>query len=359
MDPIRQTLAEQLKLTDVDIRDRKDSLGITAEIEKELESFRALSFEIVDDVIKEFYDHQTQVPKIRNIIGDLDTLIRLKSAMRGYILRLFNGEYGTEYVNSRLRIGKVHARIGVPPSLFVSSLYQLESIIGRKLVEANQLTHPPAALTKIFLFDLQFVFDTYFQGVVSEVESARDELIAYSQTLEQQVAERTAQIEKLAQTDELTGLWNRRNFFIQLDRELASVERRQSSLTLAFFDLNDFKMINDQEGHLEGDRVLKDVASAIQGAVRSSDIAFRYGGDEFCVLLPDTDEDQAVRLGERIQKAIAENTTGNVSISIGYSYSRPGQYVNADTLIEKADVMMYESKKRKDSPEDAESIAAQ
>lgn len=194
MFPVNKSLAQQLKITESDIQERKDLLGITLDIEETLFSFRDISIQIVDAVVDEFYQKQTSVPAIRSIIGDSETLDRLHNAMRLYVLRLFGGQYDLEYVNSRLRIGKVHARIGVPPKFYVSSLHQLETILVEHLLRAAKLDTPPVAITRIFLFDLQLVFDTYIQGLVSEVEVARDEIRDYSETLERKIEERTAKI---------------------------------------------------------------------------------------------------------------------------------------------------------------------
>lgn len=193
-DRINKSLAQQLKISDSDIRERKDLLGFTFEDEGELAQFRETIVSIVEDIVGEFYERQLEIPRVRTLIGDSETLDRLQNAMKLYVLRLFGGEYGADYVNSRLRIGKIHARIGVPPKFYVSSLHQLEELVGKHLVSASGLEAPPKALRKLFLLDLQLAFDTYIQGLVSEVETARMELQDYSDMLERRIEERTAQI---------------------------------------------------------------------------------------------------------------------------------------------------------------------
>ncbi|MGH1331813.1 MAG: GGDEF domain-containing protein [Paracoccaceae bacterium] len=342
-----RTLAEHLHISDVDIRERKELLGFSDADEAELFGLRSISHDIVDDVVDEFYVHQMAIPRIHNIIGDADTLGRLRSAMRAYILRLFDGDFGSDYVNSRLRIGKVHARIGVPPKLYVSSLHQLESILGQHLMVKAHLKAPPPSLRKVFLFDLQFVFDTYIQGLVSEVELARDELITYSESLENKVAERTEQIQRLAQTDDLTGLRNRRSLYALANKMLESAERRKSSVSLAFIDLDGFKQINDTQGHPEGDYILQRVATAIVEMVRRQDMAFRVGGDEFCILFPDTNEQSARELCDALCKEVAQRHNGKVGLSFGLSCTGPQKYLGVEELIKQADAQMYESKSRK------------
>ncbi len=346
----QRTLAEQMRITDADIKERKNLLGLTEGCEQKLAAIEQVAREIVDDVVDEFYDHQIEIPKIRSIIGDSDTLLRLRNAMRGYVLNLFCGKYGRDYVNSRLRIGKVHARIGVPPKLYVSSLHGLEKILCTHLNRRLDNKAPTEALHKLMLFDLQFVFDTYIQGLVAEVEVARDEMINYSHMLEQTVAQRTAQIQRLAHTDELTGLWNRRSLYTEAEKLIAQAENTGTCLSVAFMDIDGFKQINDSEGHQCGDRILADVGQFIHHHCRGSDAAFRYGGDEFCLLMPDTSAQAARHLCDQIEDGLRSKTQGHVRLSCGISTYQPGDMTNPDTLISEADSNMYVAKQenRKD-----------
>lgn len=344
VDQTERSLSEQLRITDTDIQDRKDLLGFAKCHEADLLALRPAIRAVIDNVVSEFYDHQVTVPKIRSIIGDKDTMSRLKSAMRAYILNIFEGEYGLDYVNARLRIGKVHARIGVPPKLYVSSLHRLEGIITSHIMEEATLDAPPEALTKVMLFDLQFVFDTYIQGLVSEVELARDEMINYSKSLESVVAERTHKIENLAHTDDLTGLWNRRSLFIHGNKDLQASKRRHAELTLLFLDIDNFKAINDQLGHLGGDAVLQNVATVISSTIRESDKVFRFGGDEFCILLPDTGRNQVRRICTEIKEALKPVLPEYSGVSIGIKSTGPETYCDIEELLSAADAHMYSEK---------------
>ena len=306
---------------------------------------RDLVSNFVDDLVQEFYKGQIETPKIRNIIGDADTLQRLQKAMRNYVLSLFDGEYKSEYVESRLRIGKVHSRIGVPPKLYVSSMLQLENLLSRYIEENSGRKAPSQTISKFFLFDLQLVFDTYIQGLMSEVELGRDALIEYTDSLEQTIIERTSKIEQLALSDELTGLGNRRSFFKTLTSELKRAQRRSESLSLIFADVDNFKVINDELGHLKGDQILRKVSSIIKSATECH--GFRFGGDEFCLILPDSDSLTAQKLAGSIASTISQNKEIPVSVSIGISTATPNDYPSADELISRADSSMYKNKKDK------------
>ena len=344
---ISLTLAEQLGITDVDIQERKDLLGLGRDDEAELGSYSEISRRVVQDVVDEFYVNQTSVPHIRTLIGDTETLQRLRSAMRDYVITLFQGDYGTDYVNSRLRIGKVHARIGVPPKLYVSSLYVLECIINKHFTQTGAGRAPTEALRRLLSFDLQFVFDTYIQGLMSQVQLARNELVEYSRSLEKKVAERTEMIQKLALLDDLTGLGNRRAFFSSVAEELKTTRRAKGRLSLVFADLDGFKRINDTEGHVAGDEILKTVGRLITEVVAAPQTAFRYGGDEFCVLLSDTDAKQASAFAVRLHAQVKEEFGDKVQLSIGTASVGPDEFLDIDAFVAAADAEMYQDKHQK------------
>ena len=127
----------------------------------------------------------------------------------------------------------------------------------------------------------------------------------------------------LARTDDLTGILNRRSLQEQLEREWAKSVRYATPLSCVMLDLDRFKQINDLEGHQAGDAVLKSVAAVIQQRRRASDLAFRYGGEEFCILLPNTTEAEAAKWAEQTRELIAttpatyESRSLHVTASMG------------------------------------------
>ena len=108
-----------------------------------------------------------------------------------------------------------------------------------------------------------------------------------------------------AQTDPLTGLWNRRRM-AEILREVERAVRFGHPLSLLILDVDDFKEINDTEGHLQGDAVLRKIAEVVREHTRSIDVAARYGGDEIALILPETDVEGAARLAERLRTGVME-----------------------------------------------------
>jgi diguanylate cyclase (GGDEF)-like protein len=153
----------------------------------------------------------------------------------------------------------------------------------------------------------------------------------------------------LSMTDSLTGLFNQRHFYARLEEEITRARRQKHPLSLAILDLDHFKAYNDTYGHLAGDEVLRNVGQIIKKSIREGvDSGYRYGGDEFVIILIDADLQIAREIGNRIQTAL-EN--GNITASIGYTKFSDGMSVK--DLVLEADKNLYKAKlKIKNDPED-------
>jgi diguanylate cyclase (GGDEF)-like protein len=155
---------------------------------------------------------------------------------------------------------------------------------------------------------------------------------------------------RMAFTDQLTKTSNRAAFNDSLKREIKRVERSGLPLSLIFVDLDKFKFINDNYGHACGDLVLSSVGSWLMDSLRGSDAVFRYGGEEFVVILSDTDESAALVIAERIRKDIESHTLAygmdilNITASLGVSSYQKDD--TAETLIKRADTAMYVAKQQ-------------
>jgi diguanylate cyclase (GGDEF)-like protein len=159
-------------------------------------------------------------------------------------------------------------------------------------------------------------------------------------------ARRYGEARKLAETDALTGLYNQRYFHETLRREVLRAQRYERNLALIVFDLDDFKTINDQIGHLAGDRVLSQAAERLREAVRSVDVACRIGGDEFAVILPESSAVDADQLYRRVHNAMRGTSLGpeghRLRVSAGIAELEHGD--TAASLFERADGALYRAK---------------
>ena len=150
----------------------------------------------------------------------------------------------------------------------------------------------------------------------------------------------------LARTDSLTGTLNRRFFYILAENEIYRAKRFYRTLSLAFFDIDNFKMVNDTLGHAEGDELLKTITKSISENLRTSDVVGRFGGDEFAILLPETGQDQVREVIGKIQKILMEAVRENkwpISFSIGVVTSKGNHTI--DEIVKTADKIMYSVKK--------------
>jgi diguanylate cyclase (GGDEF)-like protein len=158
-----------------------------------------------------------------------------------------------------------------------------------------------------------------------------------------------SEIEKLATTDGLTGLFNHRVFQEKLSEELKKLSRYSEPSSLLLADIDFFKKINDTYGHPSGDLVLKEVSKIIREAIRDIDIPARYGGEEFAAILPRTDSKGAMNIAERLRKAVmsasffSDASSLKVTLSIGIA-TTPSDAKTKEELIEKADEALYYAK---------------
>ena len=158
------------------------------------------------------------------------------------------------------------------------------------------------------------------------------------------------QLQKMALTDPLTGIGNRATFDLSIKQAVARAQRSGIPCSLLLVDLDHFKRINDTQGHPAGDRILQQVATAIEASSRNADVCCRYGGEEFAVILPDTKANSAEILARRIHQQIARISAARaqdhppITVSIGISSASRRDNCQAPELIEAADQALYLAK---------------
>ena len=189
--------------------------------------------------------------------------------------------------------------------------------------------------------------DFIFKPVRFEELLLRLKRVLRERTLTQERNQMLERLKELAITDDLTKLYNSRHFYSQLDNEINRFKRYQRSLSLLLIDVDHFKEFNDTYGHLEGDKILHNIARLITSCLRTMDTAYRYGGEEFTVILPETTCDAAMAVSERINEVVKndlfiENDKKDMSVSIGVTEYLPGELVSE--FVRRADKAMYMAK---------------
>jgi diguanylate cyclase (GGDEF)-like protein len=166
-----------------------------------------------------------------------------------------------------------------------------------------------------------------------------------------EMAVKSEYYKQLSNLDGMTSLYNYRFFKEMLKHEVDRHTRYNRSLTLLMIDIDDFKKINDSYGHLVGDQVLKQVANLLKKSIRSHDLVARYGGEEFAVILPETMEEEAIKVGERIVTTIREyqfnliegSPAESLSVTVGLA-SFPKDAEEVEQLVENSDQALYKGK---------------
>ncbi len=243
--------------------------------------------------------------------------------------------------------GRVHYRYMAPLKVEQSCLachakqgYQVGDIRGgisisfqmsdvQKKLHSNTLTILGLATLTIVLV-IGFI-GIFFRGLIKKLEQARKALSA------------------LASTDQLTGLANRHALFERLGEEYARHKRNNQPLSIVMIDIDHFKSVNDTYGHATGDVVLGQVAKVVRAGVRKYDLAARFGGEEFLVLMPNSDLVMTEQTAERIRIAVesqilVDSTLGRmaITVSLGVATVRPGE--DTEALLRRADAALYRAK---------------
>ncbi len=184
----------------------------------------------------------------------------------------------------------------------------------------------------------------------ADLSQSLSELAVANRELQQMIQ----RLEIAARTDDLTKLSNRRWLNLMLESRWEEATRNGLPLAFMMIDLDGFKAFNDQLGHQKGDEILRLAARVLEANCRSIDISARFGGDEFCVLMPHADPESAVQIAHRIAAAFDEAVAAvsgpgmHVSMSIGVSHWQITNPVNADELVRHADEAMYVAKNERD-----------
>jgi len=188
----------------------------------------------------------------------------------------------------------------------------------------------------------QIMKDRRHQEVINQKNAELRELLS-------QLARQNSELERLASTDALTGLTNRRRFLESLENERSRIERYGGALSLIMFDIDHFKKVNDTWGHAVGDAVLREIARAALQCLRKADIAARYGGEEFVILLPETELPGAALIASRLRHLVADTVIAqeqgpslSVTLSVGVATLGPDE--SGEDLLNRADQAMYQAK---------------
>jgi diguanylate cyclase (GGDEF)-like protein len=228
--------------------------------------------------------------------------------------------------------------------LIIIAAIILCSSVGAAIVLSRTIAKPIARLRKTVAEARKGVLDA--RAHITSPDEVKDLSAAFDALL-LELKDLREKLRTTATVDFLTGAFNRSKIEQVLQGEIERASRYQSSLSLILFDLDNFKSVNDTYGHLSGDYVLKTVIKIIQNHIRTTDSLGRWGGEEFMLVAPETDLDQAEALAEKIRKHVrlfGYENVGTITISCGLTEFEPEDTI--DSLIKRADDAMYRAKRK-------------
>jgi diguanylate cyclase len=258
-------------------------------------------------------------------------------------------------------LGVLVWREGFRPAAYYLLAWSPFSVIGLALILGRASILPAGGLWTDQALQIGAVFAVGTQSLAladrinlyrSAASRSRD-LSDVNAKLAQMIAERILaqeQLEILARTDPLCGLYNRRHFFALGEAAFKKAVRYRRPLSVILFDIDHFKAINDTHGHKAGDQALIHIAELTRQAARDADIVARHGGDEFILLLPETDEASALRAAERLRAQVesvpvlADSHTLTCTITLGVAGNDHGLAEDFDQLLIWADQALYQAK---------------
>lgn len=234
----------------------------------------------------------------------------------------------------------------VPVDIVISDI-RMPGMDGMRLLEQIREHHKEVDVIMMTGFDTQESFIQVIEAGAADFISKpfhQDELLA---KLKRIIRERQlkAELRYLSIHDSLTGLFNRRYMYQKLQEEVERAKRQRRNLALIILDVDHFKDYNDSHGHLEGDKVLAELAQIINSSIRQNvDTAYRYGGDEFAVLLIETDSAQAAKVADRIRASFEARAIDHCTLSLGVA-ALDQEEDGMEDLIRQADEAMYRAKR--------------
>ncbi|MEZ5339129.1 MAG: protoglobin domain-containing protein [bacterium] len=285
---------EQSLLSDVEIRERKELLKIDALDVTLLAGIESFFQEKLEDIVTELLAIIRTNQGFRQALPKDVLLQDIAELQRGYLRGLFGGEYGSEYVDNRRRIGREYLRLGVEPPLFSAMGHRLRSLLETHAADLGhdrlRLQRIVCAIDKLMQFDSALMYDTYIEGLRNGIEYPQQEVERQALELEDLIRQRSREIESLTRQDPLTGMLRRREFISRLETDLHSMKRNGQPLCLACLKIDKFGQLCNRMGFLHGDSVKCSLAESTFAVIRDQDNAGWTGVSELCISMPQTSE---------------------------------------------------------------------
>lgn len=323
-----------------EIASRIQFLGLKEPKENLLKIHNVIAADL-EIIVEEFYEHLLSRKELKPFLFNQDRIDSLKELQKSYLLSFGQNIETEEYFAERFLIGQTHERIGLDHKWYFGSYSKLFEIVTRRLVKnvskCSESIELVLTLQKVMALDVLCAEEAYYHATTDRLSHTLEELERAHKELEHS-----------SQQDHLTQISNRRHLMQRLDEELSRSQRYKHPFSLLIVDVDSFKKINDDLGHLFGDYVLRHIAKEMRSMLRNSDVCGRFGGDEFMIGLIESDAVKAFQIAERIRARVSGHTLrwqdqeSIVTVTIGVSTFSAPQTVK--DLIAVADKALYRAK---------------
>lgn len=342
---MNQGLCARFDFGDANIAERLRCIGLTSptdhELAEQLQS-RVIAPN-VDGIVDEFFASLRQHAAFQDFVSEPSQDERLRATHRQYLLSLGRHFDTPQYFEGRLQVGSAHQRIGVTLGLYQSFFCLLQTLLIRRIpadiqADSERFDDLLQFILRITSLDLSLAIETYHSDKVSSLEESIASIRGEGEAMRRSL-----------RTDSLTQLCSRAFVIRILENSLANALASGRALSVVMADLDHFKRINDNHGHLVGDHILEDVARRMESGARTSDVLGRYGGEEFILVFDDATLELASALAERIRGRVAADPVHKgaialqVTLSLGVAEARSGD--NVESLLARADSALYAAKK--------------
>lgn len=296
------------------------------------------------DLVEKFYTKLLKQPESASILAGIQDLAPLKTTQTQYLSTFGIGFDQFDYFENRLRVGLAHARFGISLGIYMCAYRMMEQLILDAVPEAiradqEAYTRLQVLILKLTTLDMSIAAETYHATKIKSMERSLDYM-----------RKEESHLRQLASSDSLTHLLNHEYGLEVLHNTVKECANADLPLCLMMADLDKFKEVNDTHGHLVGDGVLRESAARIKSSVRQHDVVSRYGGEEFMIILSNTNLETAAVIAERIRSHLSDSPivvdSSRISLTISIGLYCMQDTDDAMSIVKHADEALYTAKKQ-------------
>lgn len=294
----------------------------------------------LDAIIEAFYSYLQTHPEFQAFFKPGEQLTRMAQTQEAYLRSLGTNYHSPDYFENRLQIGVTHNRINMPPRLYECAYTKLKELIFEKFPNDMTLEEKQKLqqfLNRIITLDIALALESYYQIQVDNLQGSIEEL-----------RESKEQLQQRSLIDSLTGANNRAAILAVINKLLQQYQKDGSVFSVVMCDIDNLGKVNDELGHMAGDLVLKKMVEQIKSRIRSKDVIGRYGGDEFLIVLRDTDEKNAVNVMNNITAQVRDHAVKvgetNLNIQMSYGIINVEDQDSLPTLLQRVDQALLADK---------------